>query len=251
MRQARSGRRDTGRRPWARFLTDAPEGQQAIDAAYADVREAFRYFLSSVDPPQRRFVLAGHSQGSLHLKPPDCEDVRGSPVADRLAAAYVIGCRSRFSMICPQWDFLACAAPDQGGLPSCHGQALPSLPIRRWCSMPMPPSPRSMGSRRAPAPMLCSNPLTGEYGGAGQMRAPISARWCPRTSMEKGELLPRSCPGALRQPRLAADRPTPPKWAATSCRGTTTTSYDLPLFWANTKADVIRRVEAWTKQAAN
>ena len=28
------------------FLTDQPEGQQAIDAAYTDVRKAFRFFLA-------------------------------------------------------------------------------------------------------------------------------------------------------------------------------------------------------------
>ena len=48
------------------FLTDKPEAGKAIDAAYADVREAFRYFLASV-PKDEPIVLAGHSQGSLHI----------------------------------------------------------------------------------------------------------------------------------------------------------------------------------------
>ena len=72
------------------FLTDEPEGQQAIDAAYADIREAYRYFVDSIDE-DTSIVLAGHSQGSLHLLRLLREEVRASPEAERLVAAYVIG----------------------------------------------------------------------------------------------------------------------------------------------------------------
>ncbi len=48
------------------FLTREPAADRAIDAAYADVREAFRFFMSSVDA-DTPVVLVGHSQGSLHL----------------------------------------------------------------------------------------------------------------------------------------------------------------------------------------
>lgn len=65
------------------FLTDAPAGRQAIAAAYADVREAFRFFLSSV-APGTPIVLAGHSQGALHLKRLIAEEIKGSPVAGRV-----------------------------------------------------------------------------------------------------------------------------------------------------------------------
>ncbi len=41
------------------FLTNSAEADQAIKAAYADVLEAYRYFLASVDPGTP-IVLAGH-----------------------------------------------------------------------------------------------------------------------------------------------------------------------------------------------
>jgi len=68
------------------FLTDEPEGQQAIDAAYADVLEAYRYFLSSIDA-DTPIVLAGHSQGSLHLLRLLREEIKGAPVANRIVSA--------------------------------------------------------------------------------------------------------------------------------------------------------------------
>ncbi len=51
------------------FLTDRPEAQQAIDAAYADVAQAFDYFLQSVDPDKP--IGAGRAQpgGNSHAAP--------------------------------------------------------------------------------------------------------------------------------------------------------------------------------------
>ena len=67
------------------FLTDSAEATKAIDAAYRDVRDAFRVFLASVDPDDP-IVLAGHSQGSLHLLRLIREEVNGKPLAGRVAA---------------------------------------------------------------------------------------------------------------------------------------------------------------------
>ena len=67
------------------FLTDKPEASQAIDAAYADVREAFRFFLASA-PKDKPIVLAGHSQGALHILRLLRDEVAGKPVRRRIAA---------------------------------------------------------------------------------------------------------------------------------------------------------------------
>ena len=48
------------------FFTDGPEGKQALDAAYGDVLTAFDQFVAEV-PADLPIVLAGHSQGALHL----------------------------------------------------------------------------------------------------------------------------------------------------------------------------------------
>ena len=223
------------------FLTDAPEGKQAIDAAYADVREAFRYFLASVDP-QTPIVLAGHSQGALHLKRLLAEDVRGTPVAERLVAAYVIGWPVSLQHDLPAIGFPACAAPDQAGCllswSSFAEPADPSLVLEAYGS-----TPALDGVAPGTSPMLCTNPLTGQFGG----KAPASANLgtlVPEDSMEKGELVPGLVPARCDKRGLLLIG-APPEMGSYVLPGNNYHVYDLPLFWANTKADVIRRVEAW------
>lgn len=227
------------------FLTDAPEGRQAIDAAYADVREAYRYFLSSVDPGTP-IVLAGHSQGALHLKRLLAEEVKGSPAAARLVAAYVIGWPLSVEHDLPAMGFPACAIAVQTGC------------ILSWSSFaePSDPGPVLEAYGRTPAldgtapgtgPILCTNPLTGTPGGA----APASANrgtLVPDDSMEQGELVPGLVPARCDRRGLLLIGP-PPEMGSYVLPGNNYHVYDLPLFWANTKADVTRRAEAW--QAAN
>lgn len=227
------------------FLTDAPEGARAIEAAYADVREAYRYFLSSIDS-DTPIVLAGHSQGSLHLKRLLAEEVRGSPAAERLVAAYIIGWPVSLQHDLPMMGFPACAGPDQTGC------------VISWSSFAEPADPaRVLGYYAAtPAldgvppgssPMLCTNPLTGSYGGSAPASANLGTL-VPEDTMEKGELVPGLVPAACDKRGLLLIGP-PPEMGSYVLPGNNYHVYDLPLFWANTKADVIRRAEAWTAQA--
>jgi hypothetical protein len=226
------------------FLTDAPEGRKAIDAAYSDVREAFRYFLSSVDP-KTPIVLAGHSQGALHLKRLIAEEVRGTPVAERLAAAYVIGWPVSLQHDLPAMGFPACAAPDQ------------SACVLSWSSFAEPADPATVlgyyattpaldGVAPGTSPMLCTNPLTGQYGGTAPASANLGTL-VPEDSMEKGTLQPGLVPAACDKRGLLLIGP-PPEMGSYVLPGNNYHVYDLPLFWSNTKADVIRRVEAWASQ---
>jgi hypothetical protein len=224
------------------FLIDSPEAGQAIDAAYGDVLEAYRYFLASVDP-DTPIVLAGHSQGALHLKRLLAEEVRGSPVAERLVAAYAIGWPVSVQHDLPAMGFPACAAANQSGC------------VISWISFAEPADPSSLlkvyaastamdGEQAGSSPILCTNPLTGQFGGT----APASANrgtLVPEDSMEKGELVPALVPARCDKRGLLLIGP-PPEMGSYVLPGNNYHVYDLPLFWANTKADVARRVDAWT-----
>ena len=72
------------------FLTTKPEGQQALNAAYEDVLLAFDEFVAKVQK-DRPIILAGHSQGALHLTHLLKDRVAGKPIAKRIVAAYVVG----------------------------------------------------------------------------------------------------------------------------------------------------------------
>jgi hypothetical protein len=223
------------------FLTDSPEATKAIDAAYADVREAFGYFLSSVDP-NTPIVLAGHSQGALHLKRLLAEEVRGSPVAARLVAAYVIGWPISVEHDLPGLGFPACTSADQARC------------VLSWSSFAEPADPASVltiyatskaldGKLSGTSPILCTNPLTGMTGSAAPASANLGTL-VPEDSMEKGELVPALVPARCDKRGLLLIGP-PPEMGSYVLPGNNYHVYDLPLFWANTKADVIRRTMAW------
>jgi hypothetical protein len=68
-------------------------GQQRVGdwgMAYGDVRNAWRHYLKTHNKG-RRFVLVGHSQGSLHLTKLLAEEIEGKPVAKRMLSAMLLG----------------------------------------------------------------------------------------------------------------------------------------------------------------
>ena len=223
------------------FLTDAPEGQQAIDAAYADVVEAYRYFVESVDE-DTPIVLAGHSQGALHLLRLLREEVKGSPFAERLVAVYAIGWPISVDRDLPALGLPACATPAQTGC------------ILSWSSFAEPADPSSVieayarsagfdGQLRGDSQILCTNPLTASFGGAAPKALNLGTL-VPEDSMESGELVPGAVPARCddRGLLLIGD---PPKMGSYVLPGNNYHVYDIPLFWANTQADVGARVRAW------
>ncbi|MBV7264675.1 DUF3089 domain-containing protein [Erythrobacter ani] len=222
------------------FLTDAPEAEQAIDAAYADVLEAYRYFLGSLDD-DTPIVLAGHSQGSLHLLRLLREEVTGSPEADRLVAAYAIGWPISVDHDLPALGIAACATPAQTGC------------LLSWSSFAEPADPSSVieaysnsvgfdGELRGDSTILCTNPLTGKFGGSAPESANLGTL-VPDDSMSNGELVPGAVPARCdeRGLLLIGD---PPELGSYVLPGNNYHVYDIPLFWANTQADVAQRAQA-------
>ena len=224
------------------FLTDAPDGQKAIDAAYADVRQAFAFFVSSVDK-DTPIVLAGHSQGALHLLRLLREDVAASELAPRIAAIYAIGWPVSIEHDLPALGFPACAASNQAGC------------VMTWSSYAEPADPSDVletyaawtgfdGEKRGDSPILCTNPLTGAVGGAADAERNLGTL-VPEKDFVSGKLVPRSVPAQCdeRGLLLIGD---PPEMGSYVLPGNNYHVYDIPLFWANLQADVVTRVEAWT-----
>lgn len=223
------------------FLTDEPEGQQAIDAAYRDVRQAFAYFLSSIDP-DTPIVLAGHSQGALHLLRLLREEVAASEVAPRVAAVYAVG-----------WPISVAHDLPALGLPACATATQPGC-ILSWSSFAEPEDPRRLlatysesraanGELRGDTPILCTNPLTGAVGGAADAEANIGTL-IPDAEYTTGELVAGAVPARCdaRGLLLIGD---PPEIGDAVLPGNNYHVYDIPLFWRNLQRDVATRVEAW------
>ncbi len=72
------------------FFVQEGEGGDAIDFAYQDVVAAFHYYIEHYNQG-RPFILAGHSQGGLHLDTLLREEINGTSLQDRMIAAYPVG----------------------------------------------------------------------------------------------------------------------------------------------------------------
>jgi pimeloyl-ACP methyl ester carboxylesterase len=72
------------------FASQYGQGALAYDLAYGDVARAFEVYLRE-DNNGRPFILAGHSQGALHILRLLEERLDGRPEQARLVAAYVVG----------------------------------------------------------------------------------------------------------------------------------------------------------------
>ena len=222
------------------FLTDKPEAQQAIEAAYADVARAFAYFAAGV-PADRPIVLAAHSQGSLHLIRLLKEKVAGTPLQARIAAVYAVGWPISIPHDLPALGLPACAT---AGQPGC---------IMSWSSFAEPADPSQLlesyaastgfdGTLRGDSEILCTNPLTGGTGGSAAASANLGTL-IPSANLSGGRLEPRLVPARCEGGLLLIGPP--PKLGPYVLPGNNYHVYDIPLFWANVRADMKARVQAW------
>lgn len=223
------------------FLTDKPEAAQAIDLAYGDVAQAFEHFLGAVGP-DTPIVLAGHSQGAAHVVRLLHERVAGTPLQGRIAAAYAVGWPISVAHDLPALGVPACETPEQGGC------------LLAWASFGEPADPKDLlaqyrasrgfdGAARGDSPILCVNPVSGTIGGATPRAANLGTLR-PNADLTSGELVAGAVPARCdaRGLLLIGD---PPEMGPYGLPGNNYHVYDVPLFWANVRQDVQRRVEAW------
>lgn len=225
------------------FLTEDPAAQEALDLAYRDVEAAFDHFLAHADP-QVPLVLAGHSQGALHLLRLLKERVADTPVKRRIAAAYAVGWPISRAHDLPFLGLPACSDPDQ---PAC---------VMSWSSFaePADPSPvlktyaRSRGfdgELRGDSAILCTNPLTGGAASAAPAARNLGTLK-PDGDLADGKLVAGAVPARCddRGLLLIGEAPEMGRYVLP---GNNYHVYDIPLFWANLRADVERRVAAWAE----
>lgn len=72
------------------FTGDSVIKSTALDYAYRDVRKAFEYYLQNWNQ-NRPIIIASHSQGTLHATRLMQEFFDGTPLSERLVAAYLVG----------------------------------------------------------------------------------------------------------------------------------------------------------------
>ncbi|MFM1982965.1 MAG: hypothetical protein RJB22_1684 [Pseudomonadota bacterium] len=222
------------------FLTDGTDRAQALALAYGDVQRAFDAFVAA-QQPGTPLILAGHSQGALHLAHLLKDRVAGTPLAQRIVAAYVIGWPLSLRADLPALGLPACTRADQTGC------------ILSWQSYAEPAEyggfttaydaqPSLTGRPRGDA-YLCTNPLTGSAAGAADIKANLG-------SVTLGtDLAPATLGPGLAPARCDAKGflliGQGPDLGPFVLPGNNYHVYDYSLFWANIRADIARRTKAY------
>jgi hypothetical protein len=222
------------------FLLDSKDAEAALDFAYADVVAAFDQFVREAG--DRPVILAGHSQGALHLMRLLRERIAGKPIAKRLVAAYVVG-----------WPIDTTSDLPVLGLPACRA-ATDTGCILSWMSFKEPANPSLIldqwkrrnglnGGSREPKHILCVNPITGTVGGAA---APANnpGMLVPNGGFNSAQLVGGAVGAHCDDGLLIVDGDIP-ALGPYVLPGNNYHVYDYALFWGAIRRDSERRLAAW------
>jgi hypothetical protein len=220
---------------------------KAIDAAYQDIEQAFDAFLAA-QPKNKPIILAGHSQGALHLTTLLRNRIAGTPLAKRIVAAYIIG-----------WPISVDTDIAGLGLPACQTPEQKNCLIS-WVSFAEPADPEMVttaydgtvgldGRPRAGTRMLCTNPLTGTPDTAAPPEANLGTLK-PTEGFKKGELVAGKIGAKCDDTRgflMIGDADVAKNYVVAGyvLPGNNYHVYDITLFWANLRADVLRRLATY------
>ena len=221
------------------FLLKSDDAQKALDLAYSDVRAAFDYFLSRM-PEGEPIILAGHSQGALHLM--RLLQERGGRLGDRLVAAYVVGWPISATADLPSLKFRACA---EAGQSACilswmtfGDPGNPDLILDPWRETKGP-----LGQDRRREDILCINPLTGTLNGTAPPEANPGIL-LPNADLVTARLEPGRVGARCDKGLLLLEGDIPPLGPYV-LPGNNYHVYDYALFWAAIRRDAERRLASW------
>lgn len=216
------------------FLTlHLEDKKQALDLAYADVEASFDYFIKHYNQG-RPYVLAGHSQGTLHLARLLRQRIIGTPLQQHLVAAYLPG------MPIPP-DSLA-------GLPVCQDSTdtgcWMSWRTYRWGYQPV----QSPNTQSEP---VCVNPISWLYEGTG--KSDSIQGYVPRRHHKGavvkpfGRIYPHRCDAATYRGILWVHRPRFP--GSFLIRSANYHAGDINLFYMDVRFNAALRVQRFTSNA--
>ncbi len=224
------------------FLLNSKDADAALDFAYQDVVAAFNEFVKQAG--DRPIILAGHSQGALHLERLLREKVANKPIAKRIVAAYVVGWPiSRVSDL-SSLGLPACVLPEQSGC------------ILSWMTFGDPPNSDFIfhawekttgfnGAKRREEDTLCVNPVSGVENGAADPRD-NPGTLIPSVDMRDATLQP-GIVGAHCDRGLLILSGIPSRLGSFVLPGNNYHVYDYALFWGAVRRDADRRLHAWKR----
>ena len=221
------------------FLLKSSDANKALDLAYGDVERAFDLFLAA-QSAKRPIILAGHSQGSLHLLRLLVD--RKDQLTGRLVAAYAPGWPIGIQADLPATGLPACASAGQTGC------------VVSWQSFAEPASTALVtgswvgtlgltGTKRTVTDMLCVDPIGGTLGGRSPPRD-NPGTLVPSADLSSARLVAGQVGSHCDQGFLKIDGAMP-AMGPYVLPGNNYHVYDYALFWGAVRRDAERRLAAW------
>ncbi len=221
------------------FLLKSADASKALDLAYRDVLKAFDAFLAA-QPAGRPLILAGHSQGGLHLSRLLAD--RRDALKGRLVAAYVVGWPLSATADLPPMGRAACRTADETGCilswQSFAEPANPALVMDSWVG-----TKAANGITRQRRDMVCVNPLTGTLNGSAAPSANLGTLQ-PTADFATATVAPGQVGARCEDGLLLVDG-TLPTVGGFVLPGNNYHPFDYALFWGSIRADAARRFAAF------
>lgn len=221
------------------FVARAGRGAQAYDLAYGDILAAFRYWLKL--HPGRPFIVAGHSQGALLGLRLVKEQIAGTPLADRMIAAYLPGIGIPRGAL--PTDVAPCITPSQTRCLAAWNSFTPEADTSAWTQ-------RSVADYGVPGrdpAILCINPITFDAArpaasfAEGKGMLPPASRNAPPAPMVAHGIAAKCEDGVLRVT-------TAPGVDARPLPNGALHMYDIGAFWGDISANAALRTRQWLKE---
>lgn len=212
-------------------------GAAAYEIAFADVRTAFREFASK-DSGDRPFIVAGHSQGALLGLRLLQREIAGSPLQDRLIAAYLPGIGIPESAL--PAGIAPCDTPEQTRCVASWNAFLPDADVATWRVRAI----ADYGSGIAGDRIVCVNPLTfntavpAADSSASIGALPVAQKDAPPAPMIVEAVAARCVGGVLRAVPDAA-------FGAAPLGNGSLHMHEIALFWADLSANANIRTANW------
>ena len=207
-----------------------------------DVAAAFDQFVKEAG--DRPIILAGHSQGALHLERLLREKIAGKPIAKRIVAAYVVGWPISTTADLPRARpaRLHRAGPDRlhPVLDELRRTRQPRLDLRRNGQ-----DARVQRRRAAAARICCASIRSAAPRTAPRQPADNPGTLIPTADLQSATLAAGHGRRALRQGPADPRRRRSRRSGRSCCPGNNYHVYDYALFWGAIRRDAERRLAAW------
>ena len=219
-------------------------GQKAFDLAYEDVKKAFLFYLANYNHG-RPFILAGHSQGSLHIYRLLEELIDGKPLQRQFVAAYTPGIPIALGEFGQRYKSLKpCAKPtDIGCVASWNGFEAKGDPASYRREAEAKYRSRYQAGN---VTTLCVNPVTFDI---GRPTASASENIGALPGMPSQGPLPSLVPGALGarcdDGILMVDEPAATGFYLHRLPAGSLHYHEIDLFYANIRRNASVRVDAF------